>query len=88
MTPLARHLILPGVAVVLFGMVAATPVEVLGCRNRGLLAFVIALASGLGGVGAALLAVVRSARKRDDAGLAALAAVVAAIPVVALLLLA
>jgi len=87
-TPLARHLLLPGIAVVLFCAVAATPVEALGCRNRGLLAFGIALASGLCGVGAALLAVKRAAQKRDDARLAALAAVVAAIPVVALLVLA
>ena len=40
---------------VLFFIVALTPVEVLGCLVRGLIALLIALVSGLAAVGAAII---------------------------------
>jgi len=36
MKKITRHLIIPVVVTVLFFAVAALPVEILGCRNRGL----------------------------------------------------
>jgi hypothetical protein len=56
MTPLLRHVLLPALAPVCFLVVAALPVELLGCRNRGLLALALALGSVIGGLGAAVRA--------------------------------
>jgi hypothetical protein len=57
MSRIQRHVILPSLAPLLFFAVAATPVEALGCRTRGLLAFAIALVSVLAGLGAAIMAI-------------------------------
>lgn len=56
MTPLQRHVLFPALVPVLFLAVAATPVDVLGCRNRGLLALGIAFFSVLTGLYAAVRA--------------------------------
>ncbi len=57
MSLIQRHIILPSLAPLLFFAISSTPVHVLGCRTRGLLAFTIALASVLAGLGAAIMAV-------------------------------
>jgi hypothetical protein len=57
MSLLQRHIIFPSLAPLLFFAVATTPVELLGCRTRGLLAVSIALASVLAGLGAAIMAI-------------------------------
>lgn len=59
MTPLQRHILLPSLVPLLFCAVAATPVEWLGCRNRGLLALLIALVSMIAGLVAAVTAINR-----------------------------
>jgi hypothetical protein len=64
MTPLQRHVLFPALVPLLFLAVAATPVELLGCRNRGLLALGIALASALAGLYAAMRAA--TLRRRAD----------------------
>jgi hypothetical protein len=50
-----RHIILPAIVPTLFFAVAATPVDVLGCRNRGLLAGLIVLVGALSALGAAIM---------------------------------
>ena len=55
MKRIAYHVILPALMPVLFFVVASTPVEVLGCLVRGLLALLIALVSGLAALGAAIV---------------------------------
>jgi hypothetical protein len=57
MSLIQRHVIFPLLAPLLFFSVAATPVEMLGCRTRGLLAFAIALVSVLAGLAAAVMAI-------------------------------
>jgi hypothetical protein len=52
-----RHILLPAFAPVLFLVVATTPVDVLGCLNRGLLAVAIAFLSVLAGLGSAIAGV-------------------------------
>jgi hypothetical protein len=52
MSRLVRHIVIPSLLPLLFFVVAATPVEVLGCRNRGLLAVAVTLVSALGALGA------------------------------------
>jgi len=88
MTPLIRHIALPAIAPLLFFAVAATPVEVLGCRTRGLLAFAIALLSALGGLAAAVMALRGRMRGDRHSHWWAASALVLAIPAVGLLILA
>jgi uncharacterized membrane protein len=56
MAPFLRHIALPAIAPILFFGVAATPVDVLSCKTRGLLAVIIAFASVLGGLASAIMA--------------------------------
>ena len=49
---------------VLFFVVASTPVEVLGCFMRGLIAMLIALISGLAALGAAVIGAKGGAKGR------------------------
>lgn len=83
-----RHILLPTLAPLLFFALAATPVELLGCRNRGLLALAIAFISLLG----ALYAAARSAgcrARRDPQGTWWLySSLILAVPPVALIFLA
>jgi hypothetical protein len=44
-----RHIILPALAPAAFLLVAAIPVEVLGCFTRGLMALTVAMISVIGG---------------------------------------
>jgi hypothetical protein len=50
-----HHILLPAIVPALFFAVAATPVDVLGCRIRGLLAGLIALVGALAALGAAIM---------------------------------
>ena len=82
------HILYPAIMPALFFLIALTPVEVLGCRNRGLLAFLVALASGI----AALVCVVTAlkGRLRGDADSERwiISTLILTIPVVALIILA
>ncbi len=49
-----RHVIIPAFLVTLFLLIVSTPVEVIGCRNRGLIAVTIALVSALAALGAVI----------------------------------
>ena len=88
MTRPFRHIFLPALAPAAFFLTASTPVEVLGCFNRGLLALSIALASVIVGLVFAIKA--RRSRRRGDAHSHwwALSALILAIPPAALLVLA
>ena len=83
-----RHILLPAFAPILFLVVATTPVEVLGCRNRGLLAVAIAFLSALAGVGAAVAGVGGRMRGDPAANWRATSALVLAIPAILLILFA
>lgn len=81
------HILYPAIMPALFFLIALTPVEVLGCRNRGLLAFLVALASGM----AALACVVTALKGRlrgDDSERWIISTLILTIPVVALIILA
>ena len=82
------HILIPSLLPIAFFAVAATPVEVLGCRNRGLLALLIAFVSVLAGIWAAVRAV--QGRRRGEAEVSrwVATALILAIPPVALLFLA
>lgn len=82
------HIAIPSIMPILFLVIAATPVEVLGCRNRGLIAFVIALISGLASLGTAIVAVRGRMRNDPDSISWIITSLILVIPVIALLILA
>ena len=88
MKRITDHILIPGIMPIVFFIIATTPVELLGCRTRGVIALLIALVSGL----AALATAMRGAkgRMRGDAyGIWWVASsIILAIPVIALILMA
>lgn len=88
MTPKAYHAVIPAVMPAVFFLIVATPVETLGCFTRGLLASVVALASGLAGLGTAIMGLRRQSRGDANAAWWVISTVILTIPVVALLILA
>ena len=82
------HVVNPALLTALFFAIALTPVHVLGCRTRGLLALLVASASAIMALTVAILA-----RKRHSTGDAQavwwiLSVLILIIPVVALLVMA
>lgn len=61
---LVRHVLLPLLAPVAIVGLYFTPVTMIGCANRGLAAFGVALLALLGGTAAAMMAL-RSSRRLD-----------------------
>ncbi|MBE0597482.1 MAG: hypothetical protein IH614_09450 [Desulfuromonadales bacterium] len=88
MTPLLRHVLLPLMAPTFFFVVAATPVEVLGCRNRGLLALLIVGVSLIGAVAATVAGTRGRARGRLGHRWWATTALILLLPAIALVFLA
>ncbi len=88
MKRIVYHLIIPTIMPVLFFVVASTPVEVLGCFVRGLLALLIAFISGL----AALVAAIIGAKGRVRHGRNSIwwvtSTLILVIPVIALIVMA
>jgi hypothetical protein len=85
---MAAHLVGPLFATASFFVVAATPVEVLGCRNRGLLAVAVVGVTLLASLASAIVALVGRARGRPGGGWWIASAVILAVPAVGLLILA
>ena len=88
MNPAIKFLCLPAVASAFFFVVAFMPVEVLGCRNRGLLAVSIALAGALGSLGAAILGLRGRIRRDPNSHWWVASALVLGVPAVAVLFMA
>jgi hypothetical protein len=57
MKRIVYHIIIPAIMPAAFFVIASMPVEVLGCRTRGLIALLIALSSGLAAWSAAIIGV-------------------------------
>ena len=70
-----------------FLRIALTPVEVLGCRTRGLLALTVALLSGISAIYTAIVAKKR-AKDESDVIWWVISTLILTIPVVALIILA
>lgn len=86
MKRLIQHGLLPAIMPAVFFLIALTPVEVLGCRTRGLLAFAVALFSGLAALVTAVLALRGRLRGEPDSGRWIVTTLIFTIPLVALLL--
>ncbi len=85
---LQRHILLPVILTIAFFGVAFSPVSLLGCRTRGLLAFGLALASGILAILAALRAIRRRLKGDRESVWWIVTALLCAVPVVAMLRLA
>jgi len=88
MNHIIYNILIPAIMPILFLAIAATPVEVLGCRNRGLIAFMIALISGLASSGAAIMAIRGRMRNDLDTIRWIITSLILVIPVIALIILA
>ncbi len=88
MNQIVRFLALPALNPLLFFAVAATPVDLLGCRNRGLIAVSIALAGALGSLGSAIVGLRGRIRRDPNSQWWVASAMVLAVPAVAVLFLA
>ena len=73
---------------VLFFIVASTPVEVLGCTVRGLIALLIALISGLAALGAAIIGLKGRMRHDPKAIWWVTSTLILVIPVIGMIILA
>ena len=88
MNNFTRYIVIPALAPILFFSVAATPVELFGCRTRGLLALVIALVAVLAGLVTAIMAVKSRVRRDQAATWWILSSLILAIPAMAVLVIA
>jgi hypothetical protein len=88
MNSFTRHILLPAILLLIFFMIALSPVEVLGCRNRGLLALAVSLISGLSALGTAIIGVKGRIRGDSKAMWWVLSTLVLTIPVIAMIVLA
>ena len=88
MNRIARFLALHSLVPIFFFAVAATPVELLSCRNRGLLAVSIALAGALGSLGAAIMGLRGRIRRDPNSHWWVASALLLAVPAVAVLFMA
>jgi hypothetical protein len=82
------HVVFPAVMPALFFTVAAIPVEMVGCRMRGLLALSVAFVSMLSGVAAAVMTVRGRVKGDPRSTWWVVTALILAVPGVALLVLA
>jgi hypothetical protein len=88
MKRIVYHLILPALMPVLFFVVASTPVEVLGCLVRGVIALLIALISGLAALGAAIVGAKGRVRHDRNRIWWVMSTLILVIPVIAMIVLA
>jgi hypothetical protein len=88
MKRVAYHVIIPAIMPGLFFIVASTPVEVLGCFVRGLIALLIALISGLAALVAMIIGAKGSVRHDKNSVWWVMSTLILVIPVVALIILA
>jgi len=83
-----RHILIPALVTVVFFFVVSLPVELLGCRTRGLIAAVIAIVAGITGIGASVKAVIDKVRGDSNSYLWIASALILAIPGIFIILVA
>ncbi len=86
MKRILHHLVFPAAIPFMFFITALTPVEVFGCRNRGLMVFIIALAGALAGLGSAVWSLVRKLRGDAGSNWFILSTIILALPAIFLIL--
>jgi uncharacterized membrane protein YjfL (UPF0719 family) len=77
---LFKHVLIPLIVPATFFMIVATPVELLGCRTRGLIAVSIALAGALVGLGCAAKGLIGKVKGAPNTGRWMVSALIMALP--------
>ena len=88
MKRIVYYILLPAILPLLFFAVAYSPVEVFGCRGRGLIALAITLVSGCAAIAAAILSIKKKKENPENSRWWLLSSIILAIPVVGMLVLA
>jgi len=82
MQKITKHVLIPAIVPAIFFVVALLPVEILGCRTRGLIAAIIAIVAGLLGIAAAVRALMGRLRGDAHSSLYVASALILAIPAI------
>ena len=88
MKRIVNHIIIPIMMPVLFLIIASTPIEVLGCALRGLIAVLIALISGLAAFVTVIVGLRGRIRQDKNSVWWVLSTLILVIPVIAMIVLA
>ena len=88
MKRIVNHIIIPIMMPVLFLIIASTPIEVLGCALRGLIAVLIALISGLAALVTVIVGLRGRIRQDKNSVWWVLSTLILVIPVIAMIVLA
>ena len=88
MKRIVNHIIIPAMMAALFLIVASTPVEVLGCFVRGLIALLIALISGLAALFTVIIGLKGRLRHDKNSVWWVLSTLILMVPVIAMIILA
>ena len=83
-----KHIIIPLIVPAIFFVIASIPVEVIGCRNRGIIAALLAIAAGIVGIVAAVKAIIIKARGDSNSVFWMASALILALPLIFILLIA
>jgi hypothetical protein len=86
MKKVINHIMIPAMVAIIFFALAALPVELLGCCNRGLIAAIVALAAGALGIFAAVQALKGKIRGDANSSLWMTRALILAIPAIFIVL--
>ena len=88
MKRILRHSIIPSVVPTVFLVIAAMPGQVMGCRNRKLLAVLLALIGGLAVLGTLIIGAIRKMRGDPNAGWWMTSTLILVIPAVVIIIIA
>jgi hypothetical protein len=88
MKRITKHVVIPLIVPAIFFVVASLPVELLGCRNRGLIAALLAIAAGLLGIVAAVKGLIGKVRGDSNSFLWMASALILAIPAIFIVVIA
>jgi len=83
-----RHVLLPALMPLVFFILAQIPVNVIGCRNRGILALLIALTSGIAAIVTSVIGLRGRMRGDPDSSRWTVSTLILTVPVIALIILA
>lgn len=83
-----RHILFPALMPLAFCILVQIPVHVIGCRNRGILALLIALTSGIAAIGTSVIGLRERMRGKPDSTRWIVSTLILTVPVVALIVLA
>ena len=88
MKKITKHIALPLILPAIFFVVASLPVQLLGCRNRGLIAALLAIAAGILGIVTAVKGLIGKVRGDSNSFLWMASALILATPAIYIVVIA